>query len=167
MSESNFQDVKLKDNWNLWYHYDKDNWTINGYKNVYTIETIFDFWRLYNNWNKIGGITGKHFFIMKNDIIPIWEDPININGGCWSFKIYEEQAEELWLDLSIYLVTNNLCPSINDEIIGLSITLKKNNNVIIKIWNQKSSNNSLKYINTNILNKWGTNIIYIAHIPKN
>jgi hypothetical protein len=41
---------------------------------------------------------------------------------------------------------------------------KENNNVVIKIWNNNSKNNSLKLINENLLKKWGTEIIYIAHI---
>ena len=102
---------------------------------------------------------------MKENVIPIWEDPININGGCWSYKNFENQANELWEDLSVYLVTDNLCPTIADNIVGLSISQKKNNNIIIKIWNINSNLNSLKLINSKLLNKWGTNIIYIAHVP--
>ncbi len=104
---------------------------------------------------------------MQDDITPIWEDPKNINGGCWSFKVHEDQAVELWEDLSVYLVCDKLCPTLEDEIVGLSICMKKNNNVVIKIWNKKSKNNSLKLINEKILKKWGTDIIYIAHMPDN
>ena len=49
---------------------------------------------------------------------------------------------------------------------GLSICLKKNNNTVVKIWNKNSKNNSLKLINNTILNKWGMDIIYIAHMPE-
>jgi len=153
--------------WNLWYHHEKDNWKLSGYKKIYTIKTIGDFWRFYNNWDKIGGITNKHYFLMRDNVTPLWEDPENINGGCWSFKVHEEQASELWEDLSVYLLCNQLCPTINDDILGLSICLKKNNNTVIKIWNKKSKANSLKLINESILKKWGTDIIYIAHMPDN
>jgi len=158
-------EIELKNTWVLWYHYDKDNWKISAYKQICKINNIISFWKLYNNWNIIGGITNKHFFFMKENVTPLWEDEININGGCWSFKIYENQAEELWEDLSVYLLTDKICPSIHDQIVGLSICFKKNNNVVIKIWNTNSKNNSLKLINENILKKWGTDIIYIAHIP--
>ena len=104
---------------------------------------------------------------MREGITPIWEDKENINGGCWSFKIHEESAEELWEDLSLHLLCGNLCNNITEEIVGLSICLKKNNNTVIKIWNKNSKNNSLKLINENILKKWGTDIIYIAHMPDN
>ena len=47
---------------------ERDNWKISGYKKIYEIQTISDFWKLYNNWNRLGGINYKHFFIMKNDV---------------------------------------------------------------------------------------------------
>jgi len=155
----------LKNIWKLWYHAEKDNWKLSGYKIIYTINTDDEFWKFYNNWDKIDDITNKYFFLMKDNITPIWEDPKNINGGCWSFKIHEDQAEDLWIDISMYLVCEILCPSIQDEIVGISICLKKNSNCIVKIWNNNSKNNSLKLLNENILKKWGTDIIYIAHMP--
>ena len=102
---------------------------------------------------------------MQDGVAPIWEDPINKSGGCWSFKVNEQQAQELWDDLSVYLVTENLSKKKND-ITGLSICLKKNNNSVIKIWNKNSKDNSLVLLNEGILKKWGMDIIYIAHIPE-
>jgi hypothetical protein len=160
-------DTKLNSEWSIWFHNEKDNWKLSGYKKIYTFNTIANFWKFYNNWDKVGGVTNKHFFLMKNNVTPIWEDQSNINGGCWSFKIQEEQAEDLWEDLSSHVVCEQLCPTISNEIVGLSICLKKNSNTVVKIWNKNSKNNSLKLINENILKKWGTDIIYIAHMPEN
>ncbi len=158
--------TKLQYNWNIWVHYEKDNWKVSGFKQISQIKTVSEFWKFYNNWDKTGGVTAKHFFLMREDVTPVWEDPKNINGGCWSFKVQEESADELWEDLSTYLVCNQLCPTIPSEIMGLSICLKKNNNTVVKIWNTKSKNNSLKLINEHILQKWGMDIIYIAHMPE-
>jgi len=161
-------DAILKHKWYIWYHKDKDNWTISGFEKIYEIINVNDFWKLYNSWNKIFNNINKHIFIMREGINPIWEDPNNINGGCWSFKVANDVlANELWEDLSIYIVTNNLSNDNSDEIFGLSMIHKKNNNCIIKIWNKDCNKNSLNLLNKNILNKWGTNIIYIAHIQLN
>lgn len=164
-NSTEIKDINLTSSWSIWVHHEKDNWKISGYQNIYTIKTVKDFWKFYNNWDKVGGVTSSHFFLMKNDVTPIWEDEQNINGGCWSFKVQEDMADELWENLSIYLVCGVLCPTIPDEMMGLSICLKKNNNTVVKIWNKKSKNNSLKLINEKILQKWGTDIIYITHIP--
>lgn len=152
----------FKNKWNLWYHHEKDNWNITGYKKIYEISNIEQFWNLYNNWDKLGSIFYKHFFLMKNDTKPIWEDPDNIKGGCWSYKIDCKNAKELWEELSVYLVSETLS---SEEVLGLSITLKKNNNTVIKVWNKDSKKNSITLINNELLEKWGTNVIYIAHMP--
>ena len=158
--------MEFKNTWNVWYHHTKDNWKLSGYRKIYNISNIKNFWELYNNWNKLGGLTYKHFFLMKNDITPIWEDPKNIKGGCWSYKININQVNELWEDLSIYLVTENLSNE-NNLITGLSVCLKKNNHCVIKIWNNDSKKPSLSLLNHYILEKWSTNIIYIAHMTDN
>lgn len=156
--------IILSNKWSLWYHHEKDNWKISGYKKIYEITDSTNFWKLYSNWDKIKGINYKHYFLMKENIIPIWEDPENINGGCWSFKINDDQSFALWSDLSVYLVCNQLLND-SDDVVGISSCLKKNNNVVIKIWNKNSKNSSLNNINKDIIKKWGTDIIYIAHMP--
>ncbi len=151
--------------WNLWYHSKKDNWTIDGYEKIYQIDNIASYWKLYNNWDKLGGINNKHFFLMKDGVIPLWEDESNKYGGCWSFKISEHQSQELWNDLSKYLVLEKLV-QIKEDVVGLSVCLKKSNFSVIKIWNKDSKNNSLNLINKDILKKYGLDIIYIAHMPE-
>ena len=160
----NQENQTFTNKWNIWFHSKKDVWTVDGYEKLYEISNVENYWKLYNNWNKIGGLSSKHYFIMKENVTPIWEDDNNKNGGCWSFKISEYQSEELWNDLSNYLVTDNLI-STNDAV-GLSICLKKNNFSVIKIWNMDSKNNSLNLINKNIIKKWGLHVIYIAHMPE-
>lgn len=154
----------FENQWKLWYHSKKDIWTIDGYKKIYNIKTIKDFWKLFNNWDRIGTIHIKHFFIMKNNITPLWEDEMNQKGGCWSFKINDKDTFNLWLDLSVYLVTGNIS-KINDEIVGISVCLKKNNISVIKIWNSNFKNNSMNLLNSDIIKKWGPEIIYISHMP--
>tara|TARA_A100001015_G_scaffold316080_1_gene429470 strand:- start:908 stop:1561 length:654 start_codon:yes stop_codon:yes gene_type:complete len=151
--------------WNLWYHSKKDNWTIEGYEKIYKIDSIASYWKLYNNWDKLGGINNKHFFLMKKGVVPLWEDESNKYGGCWSFKISEHQSQELWNDLSKYLVLEKLV-QIEEDVVGLSVCLKKSNFSVIKIWNKNSKNNSLNLINKDILKKYGLDIIYIAHMPE-
>ena len=39
---------KFENTWNLWYHHEKDNWKISGYKKIYEIYNAETFWNLYN-----------------------------------------------------------------------------------------------------------------------
>lgn len=152
--------MEFKNTWNVWYHHMKDNWKLSGYRKIYNISNIKNFWELYNNWNKIGGILSKQFFVMKNNITPLWEDKMNINGGCWSLKININLADKLWEYLSILLVGENIYD--NDNINGLSICVKKNNICVIKIW-IKDNNNNIKLLNKDIFEKYQPEILFIIN----
>jgi len=174
--------TKLDNKYSVWKHNIKNDWSINGYKCIYNFEDGVQFWQLFNNWNNLGTIFDKPLFIMKNNIQPIWEDENNKNGGCWSFKVFNNNAEELWEELATLFITNNILvnktvsvssdvrtfkmthsSNKNDEINGISITVKKNNYCVIKIWNKNNTQNSINNLNKIILAKWGTDIIYISH----
>ena len=152
--------MEFKNTWNVWYHHTKDNWKLSGYRKIYNISNIKNFWELYNNWNRLGGILSKQFFVMKNNITPLWEDKMNINGGCWSLKININLAEKLWEYLSILLVGENIYD--NDNINGLSICVKKNNICVIKIW-VKDNNNNIKLLNKDIFEKYQPEILFIIN----
>jgi hypothetical protein len=111
--------------------------------------TIENFWKLYLNIEQDLIINGM-FFLMRKDILPIWEDPNNINGGFWSFKIPMNQIFNAWQEISMALIGEYILNDKNDinSINGISISPKKNFS-IIKIWN----NGNIKEINNNTLNK--------------
>lgn len=155
----------FQNSWNLWYHHEKDNWAISGYRKIHTINNLEDFWSLFNNWNKIGGVYSRQFFLMKNDIEPTWEDENNRNGGCWSLKVPIQIAFNIWERLSCFLMLEQVS-NIKDDINGLSISVKKNNNCVIKIWNKSKENSDVLNLNEKIFgNKITTDIIYNINVP--
>ena len=82
----------------------------------------------------------------------------------------ENNVIELWEELSVLLVTEELLSNknnIDNELVGLSICLKKNNFCVVKIWNNNCKNNSIKLLNPKVLEKWGLDLIYIANVPTN
>ena len=154
--------TKFNSSWILLYHYLKNNWTIDGYKILYKITNIEEFWILYKNWNKLGGINNKHFFLMREGINPIWEDTANINGGCWSFKKDEKKSSLFWNELSIHLVGETL--STDPYLInGISICLKKGKLSVIKIWNNDKEKDNVKYLNNTFLKKYQNDIFFIKN----
>ena len=150
-------DLKLGDTWNVWYHHILNDWTLSGYKKIYTINTIKDFWDIYNNINLIEELNNLHLYFMRDNVTPIWEDNNNKNGGAWSILVNSDNAFELWEKLSVDLVSETI---FNNNINGISIN-QKNNIFIIKIWN---NNKNLKNNTTlpSYLNGYG-NIIYKPH----
>lgn len=135
---SDGSEYTFKNEWNVWYHHSLNDWSINGYNKIFTIKTIKDFWDFHNNINCIGGINNVHFFLMKNNISPIWEDPHNKNGGSWSMLIPLEQAYNMWEKIAIDMVNSTLLGNYSSSITGMSIN-QKNNVSIIKIWNNNKN----------------------------
>jgi len=145
----------LNDTWILWFHDPLDNnWKLNSYKKVCSINTINEFWSSYNFLNnKI--VENSMLFLMRNNIDPLWEHKDNIKGGSWSIKLQKGNLYDIWTTISIYLINENIS---NKDINGISISPKKNF-CIIKIWT-KNNDNDIK-----ILNKM-TNISYEGIIFK-
>jgi len=133
-------DNKLNDTWDFWFHDPLDNnWKLDSYKKIHSINTIQSFWNLYNFLdNKM--IENSMLFLMRQNIEPLWEHTDNINGGCWSLKIQKGDIYNLWNSISISLLSENISNDENININGISISPKKNF-CIIKIWTNKTTNN--------------------------
>ena len=145
MTSNSNDDFKLNDIWVLWYHDPNDvNWEIKSYKQVSTISTIGEFWDTYDFLENTV-IENSMFFIMRKGINPLWEDPQNVDGGCWSFKIQKGNIKKYWSELSIYLLGENITKK-ERLINGLSISPKKTF-CIIKIWNSDKKNSNKDQLN--------------------
>jgi hypothetical protein len=144
----------LNTNWCIWYHNPMDkNWTLNSYKKIYEFDSLEKFWDLYKEWNNyLPCIYDGMFFLMRkinNTLIyPLWEDKHNKNGGFWSFKVNKDIAEEIWIQLSVHLISESLCqdPKNSNIINGISISPKKNF-CIIKIWNNNKQKCDIAILN--------------------
>ena len=138
---------QLSDKWVMWFHDPFDTeWGLESYVKVFEIDSIETFWQIFNKIDKNLFIDGM-FFIMKKGINPLWEDPKNIEGGCWSYRIQKKMAYESWLNLSMAMCGGMLTDEKHSECInGISISPKKSF-CIIKIWNNDSKINNVRVIN--------------------
>lgn len=153
---------KLSNTWVLWFHDPCDTeWGLDSYQNIFEFDTIEHFWSLFNNLDK-NLVTQGMFFIMKKNIVPLWEDEKNENGGCWSYRIQKRNSYEAWLNLAMALCGNHLTDQEDSDMInGISISPKKSF-CIIKIWNNDSKKNNINIIK-NIEKLENSESIYRAH----
>lgn len=123
----------LHNYWHLYVHdrYGKD-WSHNSYKELMKIETIEDFWLLFNN---IKDFTRHQFYIMRKDIQPFYECPENINGGSWSYQVrHPKIVKDTLIRVLIKMLGETLVPPrYCNYITGLSLNPKQNG-CIIKVW---------------------------------
>jgi len=127
--------VKLKNNWKLWYHSINDNnWENNSYKLIYNISSINDI-MIIKEYIQQNHLQNAMFFLMKGDIFPTWEYPENREGSSISYKIPAQTLKESWDLLFIRLICEEILEDKEkvSEINGISISPKKEFN-IIKIW---------------------------------
>lgn len=149
----------------LWCHELHNNdWSLNGYKKLCTIKTVSEFWKLFNNMDKLSYKT-NNLFLMKEGTDPIWEHVNNRDGGVCSFKTTMDVSLKMYEDLCVRLMcdimTNN-----TDDINGVSYS-PKNNWAIIKIWNKDKKNDLSVTLDQHILTVYkNTSIKYKSNEPE-
>lgn len=151
----------IKNEWDLWFHSIKDTkWDKSSYNKIYTIKNYLDF-KVLNDVFKQNHYQNGMFFVMKSGIFPNWEDPENRLGGCLSFKVKSCNVIDCWNKLLINCISEDSMEDLNDKINGISISPKKEFN-IIKVWFSEKDidykNNFREYSDLNIENS-----LYKAH----
>jgi hypothetical protein len=126
----------LDDKWNLYYHLPHDkNWELSSYTIIMdgmeTVEQVLSVEAILSE----NIVKNCMLFMMRQGITPMWEDPRNRNGGCFSYKVINKCVYEVWRDLFLLLSGESLCiePAHNKHVNGITISPKKNF-CIIKIW---------------------------------
>jgi hypothetical protein len=95
---------KLNNKWNLWGHLPQDtDWTAPSYKKLYQFTNVEDTIAITKSLPE-SLVKNCMLFIMKDRITPMWEDPQNRNGGCFSYKVSNKNVYEVWRDLTYVLV---------------------------------------------------------------
>ena len=127
----------LYDNWVLWAHLPHDtDWSLRSYNKIIELTTVEN---VISCMNTVPPEMVKNcmLFLMRKGVNPTWEDPKNINGGCFSFKVSNADVYKTWTHLSYLLtgetLTNNY--KLQEQITGITISPKKSF-CIIKVWVQ-------------------------------
>jgi translation initiation factor 4E len=159
---SKIENFNLKNRWTLWFHKVNDNnWKIESYSKVFEITTYYE---LLFIKKELENITSGMFFLMKNDIVPIFEDENNVNGGYWSLRITKKEANDYWEKMLYYICIDGLTlsPEYEDKINGISIS-PKINNCIFKIWNSDYNFMKTEYLKKNMEGIHLEEAFYLQH----
>ena len=125
----------LKKRWNLWAHLPHDtDWSTKSYKQIYTFKNVEETIAITETLPD-PLIKNCMLFIMQEGIVPMWEDPKNRNGGCFSYKVSNKNVCDVWRELTYVLVGESVSNNAQfvNAITGITISPKKNF-CIIKIW---------------------------------
>lgn len=75
-------------------------------KNVLTLKTVEEFKNFYISFNKPKNLpSNSEVFLFKTGIKPLWEDPMNINGGSFFLHIKKTFANKIWENLLFSIIS--------------------------------------------------------------
>lgn len=134
-------EIEFETGYVLWYHsVTEKSWKADSYINLCQdlpgnkIKTVKQLWGIYKTLHN--NFTAGMFFLMKEGIMPTWEDPGNEKGGYWSFKVPKKNSNDVWKNITAGFVGNSLTVESKNMnyMTGISIS-PKISNCVIKIWN--------------------------------
>lgn len=122
----------LQTGWKVWVHMPNErNWDIGSYKSVSqltTVEQVIEFCSLISDCT----LNKCMVFVMKDPILPMWEDENNVDGGAYSFKVPHKAVPEAFRGLLYRVVGGTISPDV-EKVHGISVSPKKQFS-IIKVW---------------------------------
>ena len=134
-------EIEFETGFVLWYHsVTEKSWEADSYVNLCQdlhgnkIKNVKQLWGMYKVLHNT--FTAGMFFLMREGIMPMWEDPGNEKGGYWSFKVPKKNSNDVWKNITAGFIGNSLTvDSTNmNYITGISIS-PKISNCVMKIWN--------------------------------
>jgi hypothetical protein len=119
----------------LWFHSPNEtNFESDSFKKVCEITNLNEFNAINKSLLDIDiSLTNDLYYLMKDDIMPIWHNDNHINGGCISWKINSSDSIKCWKNLLFLFMSGELKELEKYGITGISINPKKYCN-ILKIW---------------------------------
>ena len=136
---------KLSGGWTLWVHLPHNtDWSIKSYIKLSTFDTVEKAIAIMKTIPSIL-VTNCMLFLMRDGIMPMWEDPNNKEGGCFSYKVMNPVVYQIWNDLAFCVMGNTTSSNkaFVDNITGITVSPKKTW-CIIKIWTRTKNNTKLQ-----------------------
>jgi len=119
----------------------QDTWG-NHLKKIVDVDTVEDFWRLYNNILPAAQLVhGSNYHFFKYGVEPKWEDTANTNGGKWVVNLTSKMKDRLdtyWLYTMLACIGETWGEEGEDEVCGCVVSLRKAADRIA-LWTRTSS----------------------------
>jgi hypothetical protein len=96
--------------WTVWHDKHSPDSTANYDARLFVLHDdvadIAAFYRVYNNypWDRIRLRDSVHIF--RRGVRPVWEDPENVRGGCWRFRVPKAKAQAFFHEIALLCIAN-------------------------------------------------------------
>jgi hypothetical protein len=135
----------LNDVWCLSFHDpDNEDWTLPSYVHVADLSSVEEFWAVHAMLQD--NLKHGMFFLCREGILPCWDDPANIHGGCLSMKVAKDEVARFWEQLAARTLGESLLSDGCDtQLVNGISTSPKRQFCIIKIWMRDASLTDRKF----------------------
>jgi len=157
----------LSDKWTLWAHLPHDtDWSIGSYKPIYTFGSVEETIAVTETLPDIL-VKNCMLFLMRDGVAPIWEDPKNRDGGCFSYKVVNKSVYDVWKELTYVIVGGSISKqhTFVNCVTGITISPKKNF-CIIKIWMTNCANQNPGIVTSDVSGLSPQGCIFKKHTPE-
>lgn len=124
------------------------------------INDVGRFWEVYNNFDVSLLKLRDSIHLFHKGVKPVWEDPRNVRGGAWTFRVPKDKAQDFWRDICMMAIGEQLQDAIKterttfiDDICGVSLSVRFTS-MLIQIWNRDGDHEEgIKKILETVLDK--------------
>ncbi|KAG9828731.1 translation initiation factor eIF4e, partial [Aureobasidium melanogenum] len=107
-----------------------------------SISDVRTFWNVFNNFDVSALPLRDSVHLFHRNVKPLWEDPRNAHGGCWTFRVPKERAPAFWERICLLAVGEKLQAAVEserqhfrDDICGVSLSVRFTS-VLVQVWNR-------------------------------
>ncbi|KAI4722247.1 translation initiation factor eIF4e [Aureobasidium sp. EXF-10727] len=106
------------------------------------ISDVRTFWNVFNNFDVSTLPLRDSVHLFHRNVKPLWEDPRNAHGGCWTFRVPKDRAPAFWERICLLAVGEKLQAAVEsdrqqfrDDICGVSLSVRFTS-VLVQVWNR-------------------------------
>lgn len=107
------------------------------------VNDIRSFWGVFNNFDTSLLPLRDSVHLFKRGVKPIWEDPRNVQGGAWTFRVPKAVAPEFWKEVCMMAIGEQLQAAVveegvetfRDDICGVSLGVRFGS-MLVQVWNR-------------------------------
>eukprot|EP01118_Nematostelium_gracile_P009129 TRINITY_DN305_c0_g1_i1.p1 TRINITY_DN305_c0_g1~~TRINITY_DN305_c0_g1_i1.p1 ORF type:complete len:406 (-),score=113.62 TRINITY_DN305_c0_g1_i1:26-1183(-) len=136
--------LALEHQWVFWYDDQMPHGTTadkyeSAIKALGKFDNVQDFWRYWNNLQKVVKFPdGTNLRLFKEGIKPMWEDPLNRDGGKWVINSSNKDAtNKIWNKLVLALIGEQF--QFSEGLCGIVLSVRQKGDTI-NVWNKSGEN---------------------------
>lgn len=107
-----------------------------------SITDIRAFWSVFNNFDISRLPLRDSVHLFHRGVKPLWEDPRNTHGGCWTFRVPRDRAPAFWEKICLLAVGEKLQAAVEsdrqtfrDDVCGVSLSVRFTS-ILVQVWNR-------------------------------